>query len=280
MAVDYGAKEREFIAGLKGDTGRDLAEWMTAIDGARLGHRNDIIDWLRQKGFLFAKASWLERIHHNGGRPIYGEGAASRLGVAIRRMTLGEGPAETPAQPAAPIPVSDTPVAGKLAAPAPAPATHLPVVERPLADRPPPVAAVADADTVVAVAAAARAVEAATTAPNGELGTLLATAKAYRPLAQLLLREVEKCCPGAVADVHDGYVVVSGPHAFAVVTLSPRDIRLGLDLGGWPFAAPLQRARLSGPPARYGHMAVLTDARQVDAALMAYVRAARDRAKS
>ena len=85
MAVDYGAKEKEFIAGLEEDTGRDLAGWMEAIDEAGLGHRNDIIDWLRQQGFLFSKASWLERIHHNGGRPIYGDGAAARLGGATRR---------------------------------------------------------------------------------------------------------------------------------------------------------------------------------------------------
>ena len=80
MAVDYGAKEREFLAGLQADTGRDLAQWMAAIDGAGLAHRNDIIDWLRRQGFMFSKASWLERIHHNGGRPLYGEGAADRLG--------------------------------------------------------------------------------------------------------------------------------------------------------------------------------------------------------
>jgi hypothetical protein len=71
MSSAYAEKEREFVANLAEDTGRDLAGWMTAI--AQSGHteRNDIIDWLRLQGFQFAWASWLERIHHNGGRLIY-----------------------------------------------------------------------------------------------------------------------------------------------------------------------------------------------------------------
>lgn len=75
MATDYGEKERAFLDGLKENTGRDLAEWMGAITAQDLPHRNDIIDWLRQQGFMFSKASWLERIHHNGGKPVYADAA-------------------------------------------------------------------------------------------------------------------------------------------------------------------------------------------------------------
>ena len=78
MAIDYGEKERAFIDGLTENTGRDLAAWMAAISAADLPHRNDIIDWLRRQGFMFSKASWLERIHHNGGRPIYGDSAGRK----------------------------------------------------------------------------------------------------------------------------------------------------------------------------------------------------------
>lgn len=77
MATDYVEKERTFIAGLAGDTGRDLDAWMLAIATAGPASRNDIIDWLRLQGFAFAKASWLERIHHNGGRLIYADDAAA-----------------------------------------------------------------------------------------------------------------------------------------------------------------------------------------------------------
>ena len=77
MATDYGEKERAFIDGLKENSGHDLDEWMAAITEQNLPHRNDIIDWLRQQGFMFSKASWLERIHHNGGRPIYADNTAA-----------------------------------------------------------------------------------------------------------------------------------------------------------------------------------------------------------
>jgi hypothetical protein len=78
MSTDYAEKERDFISGLAEDTGRDLAGWMAAIAGSGLHERNAIIDWLRLQGFQFAKASWLERIHHNGGRLIYAAGPGMR----------------------------------------------------------------------------------------------------------------------------------------------------------------------------------------------------------
>jgi len=97
MATDYGEKERAFIDGLKENTGRDLAEWMDAITAQALPHRNDIIDWLRQQGFMFSKASWLERIHHNGGKPIYADSGKGR----DRSRRTDRPPADAP--PAAPV---------------------------------------------------------------------------------------------------------------------------------------------------------------------------------
>ncbi|MFX8230931.1 hypothetical protein ABTL16_19260, partial [Acinetobacter baumannii] len=72
MVTHFTAKERAFIEALKADTGRDLGSWMAAIRASGYTGRNDVIDWLRQQGFTFAHASWLERIHHNGGKLIYG----------------------------------------------------------------------------------------------------------------------------------------------------------------------------------------------------------------
>lgn len=88
MSTDYAEMEREFIAGLADDTGRDLAAWMMAI--AESGHtgRNDIIDWLRHQGFQFSWASWLERIHHNGGRLIYADGELGQPRTPIRRASV------------------------------------------------------------------------------------------------------------------------------------------------------------------------------------------------
>jgi hypothetical protein len=82
MGTDYAEKERTFVAGLEADTGRALDAWMHAIAQSGLTERNDIIDWLRQNGFTFSNASWIERIHHNGGRLVYGEGRPSPFEVA------------------------------------------------------------------------------------------------------------------------------------------------------------------------------------------------------
>ncbi|MBS0234493.1 MAG: hypothetical protein JSR99_13520 [Proteobacteria bacterium] len=87
MSTDYAEMEREFIADLAEDTGRDLAAWMTAI--AESGHteRNEIIDWLRHQGFQFSWASWLERIHHNGGRLIYADGTPNLPRASARQYS-------------------------------------------------------------------------------------------------------------------------------------------------------------------------------------------------
>jgi len=76
MAKDEREKEREFLEGLKARTGRDLAQWMTAIASQNFTDKNEIIDWLRGQGLPFARASWLERIHRNGGRPIHSHTSA------------------------------------------------------------------------------------------------------------------------------------------------------------------------------------------------------------
>jgi Domain of unknown function (DUF5655) len=68
---DERQEEHEFLQGLKARTGRDLAEWMAAIAAQGFSDKNEIIDWLRNEGLPFARASWLERIHRNGGMPIH-----------------------------------------------------------------------------------------------------------------------------------------------------------------------------------------------------------------
>ncbi len=122
MATDYGEKERAFIDGLKENTGRDLEEWMGAITAQALPHRNDIIDWLRQQGFMFSKASWLERIHHNGGKPIYADSAKGRTRARGRRTDRP--PADAPpAAPAAASPPAGPPKLTLVASSAEAPSS-------------------------------------------------------------------------------------------------------------------------------------------------------------
>ena len=96
MSNDEREEERDFLEGLKARTGRDLGQWMAAIAAAGFSDKNEIIDWLRAEGLPFARASWLERIHRNGGKPIYA--------TALPAASAAEGTARGDTQPAAPVP--------------------------------------------------------------------------------------------------------------------------------------------------------------------------------
>lgn len=253
MSVDYGEKERQFLATLKADTGRDIDEWLAAIAAAGLAERNEIIDWLRRQGFMFSKASWIERIHNNRGRPIYAGHGAPRARAEPRTNTPAHPPAEL--------------------SPAPPPPTL-----KPASPAPPSPAPQAPAQP----AAAAAAPLPASTAPTADLDALLARAKAYRPLANFVVAEIRKAVPGVAVLPHQGYLAFrTGGRDFAILAVTPRELRLALATGTLPDGLALEPARFSPPlkgaPA-VTHMTVLTDARQVTPALMSAVsEAARGR---
>lgn len=233
MSIDYAEVERQFLATLEADSGRTLEAWMAAIEVQGLAHRNDVIDWLRRQGFMFSKASWLERIHNNGGRPIYAGTAGARPRAPARpRMARAASAAPPPVLP------SSSPDTPPLAAGAPQPVP---------ASAPPP------SDTAAA------------------LDALIARAKAFRPLAAFVIAEVRKAVPGVGVTPHDGFVVFRAGADFAVLAVSPKELRLGIAEKGAP-GSPWEAAKLAlkAAPAMT-HMVVLTDARQVTPALMAAV---------
>lgn len=234
MSTDYREKEREFLDGLKAGTGRDVREWMAAIAAQNLPHRNDIIDWLRQQGFMFSKASWLERVHNNGGKAIYSDAVVARRAMP-KRPAVTAVPADSTAELAPSLPPSPV-----LVAPTFTPAAHPP-------------------------------------APTDALEALLMTAKAYRPLAQHILREVKKALPASTASAEPGYVSLKhGGREFAVLVVGARELRLGLALDGHAFEPPLQPAKFPNPAVRIAplmtHMAVVNDVRQINAALIALIQ--------
>ena len=248
MAIDYAEKEREFLENLAQDTGRDLAGWMAAIAGTGLHDRNAIIDWLRQQGFLFARASWLERIHNNGGRPIYLDAATFANGPAAR---------EKPAVPNAASP--------RLSIQPPPAAAPLPV-ER---------AVVQLAPAHVAPPQAPR--EKWSGSLDVSLETVLAEAKGYRPLAQLILREIETAAPGVRFGPREGYIaILAGSGNLAgVLTITAKELRLALVLGTRgvlpPFVKPKFAKSTPDIPGAFTHMIILSDARQVTPELTAAV---------
>src|SRR5436190_23372792 len=93
MARDEKEEEREFLADLEARTGRDLAAWMEAITAERFADKNETIDWLRAQGIPFARASWLERIHSNGGPPIYLHAQPSEAASEAKPLPLAPNPA-------------------------------------------------------------------------------------------------------------------------------------------------------------------------------------------
>jgi hypothetical protein len=237
MVSDEREEERDFLAGLKARTGRDLAEWMAAIAERGFADKNAIIDWLRAEGLPFARASWLERIHRNGGKPIHADAPA------------GTAPQAAPgAAPAAARPAPDRMTGAASGPPRAKPA-------RPAAA--PPAQQRADA--------------------GAELEKLVAAAKGYRPLYRLLEAELRKAVPGASVTPRGGYASVGAPGEFAAVSFHATELRLGLALGERPFDGGLQKAKLKGTGAAITHMLVLTDARQVNDDLVALVRTANQR---
>ena len=243
MSKDPRDKEEEFIAGLAEDTGRDLAQWMAMIDAQTFAHRNDMIDWLRQRGLTFAKASRLERIHHNGGKPVYAEKPAVRITPAEIQRPYAKPMLQTAVQ--GPVP----PLPSLVAAPQPPPAV---AIAMPLTSN----------------------------SPAGDLATFLARAKGYRPLAELLIRSIRTAVPATLIAVHDTHADLAAPVVFGALAVTAKDVRLALDLGEHPFAADIKRLRLPGVAAALNHTIVLNDARRIDNALMTLVAAAAARANS
>ena len=111
-----------------------------------------------------------------------------------------------------------------------------------------------------------------------DLAPVLARAKAYRLLAEMLIAETRRAIPD-VRFATDGETVTftTAAGVFALLQPTPKELRLALDLGPAPVTAPWIKSRIPGASPHLTHMAVLTDARQIDAALLARIAAARDR---
>lgn len=249
MGVDYTEKERSFVESLEADTGSGLEAWMAAISAQGLTDKNDIIDWLRGQGFTFSNASWLERIHHNGGKLIYAD-APPPEPPSPRRKSKTERAAAPPPSQTLDDEIIFEPLTAHVAAPLAAPPAAPPPVTPP--------ASVRSGDTLDAV---------------------LAAAKAYRPLAQFLLAEIARTLPGIHVRPDQPFVRFAAPRDFATLAISAKDLRLMFDAGAPPLPQTLKKASLgTGRAVPYPHMAVLTDARQIDAALLALVESAAKRA--
>lgn len=67
-----GEFEKEFMNGLKDETGKDLAAWLKIVDDCGTKKRNEVIAWLKgEHKFNHMQASLLAGIHANGGKAVY-----------------------------------------------------------------------------------------------------------------------------------------------------------------------------------------------------------------
>lgn len=226
MARDLAEQERAFILTLPADTGRDLDAWMGAIAESGLSSRNDIIDWLRHHGFTFSNASWMERIHHNGGRLIYA-GDEARPALPERAIT-----AAMPKAPPPPLPAE--------AAPEPS----------------------AQPD-VISAAVSGPAISQLEGASDSEVAALLLAAKGLRPLAEFMLREMDQIVPAMVLLAQPPSLTLASPMPFAALLPAPKEIRLYADFG--PQSRDRSRKADSMRfPSPYPDVLILNDARQID----------------
>ncbi|MEQ1714837.1 MAG: hypothetical protein ABL907_02425 [Hyphomicrobium sp.] len=253
MARDLSEQEREFIDALAGDTGQGLDAWMLAIAASGHAGRNDIIDWLRQKGFAFSKASWLERIHHNGGRLIYGDLDMRAVGHERVQAQVAQVTARAERTPELKVVAGPT---RQNEPERPATVRAEPKTER-LVTAAGPAGGTNGADLNVPVPAVAPA------ASEAEIDTLLTAAKGLRPLALLVLRELEQLLPGVVRQAAPPFLLIASPVPFAALLPAPKDVRLYADFG--PATRDRTRkaesTRIAAP---FPDCLVVNDARQID----------------
>lgn len=182
-----GEIEKEFMDGLKGKTGKDLAAWMKAIDAFGGKKRNEVVTWLKSDhGFGHMNASLLAGIHANGGKPVY-------------------------------------------------------------------------------------------QSTDDLLENQFAKAEPMRPLYEAFIDFVKKNFPAASVLPKKTYVSILENREFATVSIRPKELRIGFDLGDRPFDDTIEKAKLSGPMPRISHMLVLTDAKQLDRSVIELMKASHAR---
>ncbi len=93
----------------------------------------------------------------------------------------------------------------------------------------------------------------------------------------MLETAIRGALPALILTPRAGYISLGAPAEFAAITLHATEVRLGVDLGERPFDSLLQKAKMKGPGPAITHMAVLTDARQINGELLRLLEAANAR---
>ena len=100
------------------------------------------------------------------------------------------------------------------------------------------------------------------------LDAQFAKAADMKPLYETFLAFVSKHFPNSSVLPKKTYISILDNREFAAINIKPKELRIGLDLGDRPFDQKFGKAKLSGPMPRISHMFVLTDASQLDSAIV------------
>jgi hypothetical protein len=99
-----------------------------------------------------------------------------------------------------------------------------------------------------------------------------AKATAMKPLYAAFLEFVKENFPKSSVLPKKTYVSVLENREFAAINIKAKELRIGLDLGDRPFETTMEKAKLTGPMPRISHMFVLTDAKQLNEAIVEALR--------
>jgi hypothetical protein len=100
------------------------------------------------------------------------------------------------------------------------------------------------------------------------LDAQFAKAADMKPLYESFVGFVSKHFPNSSVLPKKTYVSILDNREFAAINIKPKELRIGLDLGERRFDDKIEKAKLSGPMPRISHMFVLTDAKQLDKAVV------------
>lgn len=104
------------------------------------------------------------------------------------------------------------------------------------------------------------------------LDSQFAKCEEMRPLYNAVSEKILNGFPDSKLIPKKTYLSFTATREFAAITIKPKEIRLGMDLGDMAFTETLQKSKLSGPMPRISHMIILTNINQFDKTVNEYLQ--------
>lgn len=92
---------------------------------------------------------------------------------------------------------------------------------------------------------------------NNLLENQFTKAEKMKPLFDFVSKKILTAFPEAQLIAKKTYISFTAVREFAAINIKPKELRLGMDLGNFPFSDTLQKSKLTGPMPRISHMSVI-----------------------